>query len=132
MSQALLTCCCTSHLSRAVLHTPWANDACAYADIMPVYHLGDSQLFNFWGFKWLSRKLRASLGVIWGRWGLPLPRQHDLIALVDYPIQGMYQHAGLKPCVCSCACCKRECISLECDWALMQASLEPWTQLAHG
>ena len=66
------------------------NDACVCADIMPVYHLGDSQLFNFVGFKWLSRKLRASLGVIWGRWGLPLPRQHDLIALVDYPISGTY------------------------------------------
>ena len=60
------------------------------ADIMPVYHLGDSQLLDFWGFKWLSRKLRASLGVVWGRWGLPLPRQHDLIALVDYPIPGAH------------------------------------------
>ena len=69
------------------------------ADIMPVYHLGDSQLFNFLGFKWLSRKLRASLGVIWGRWGLPLPRQHDLIALVDYPIQGVHQHVVLQRCL---------------------------------
>ena len=71
---------------------------------MPVYHLGDSQLFDFWGFKWLSRKLRASLGVIWGRWGLPLPRQHDLIALVDYPIPGTHhtcrsaQHAYIRCC----------------------------------
>ena len=62
---------------------------------MPVYHLGDSQLFDFWGFKWLSRKLRVSLGVIWGRWGLPLPRQHDLIALVDYPIQGIIRCADI-------------------------------------
>ena len=58
------------------------------ADIMPVYHLGDSQLFHFWGLTALSRKLRASLGFVWGRWGLPLPMQHDLISAISYPIKG--------------------------------------------
>ena len=58
------------------------------ADIMPVYHLGDSQLFHFWGLNALSRKLRASLGFVWGRWGLPLPMQHDLISAISYPIKG--------------------------------------------
>ena len=58
------------------------------ADIMPVYHLGDSQLFHFWGLNALSRKLRASLGFVWGRWGLPLPMQHDLISAISYPIRG--------------------------------------------
>ncbi len=53
-----------------------------------MYHLGDSQLFDFRGFPWLSRKLRMSLGILWGRWGLPLPRQHDLIAVIGHPVQG--------------------------------------------
>ena len=65
-----------------------------------MYHLGDSQLFNFKGFPWLSRKLRMSLGIIWGHWGLPLPRQHDLIALVGYPIKG----ANLDTCACEMRC----------------------------
>jgi len=43
-------------------------------------------MFEFWGSRTLSRRLRVSLGVFWGRWGLPLPRKTDIIALVGAPI----------------------------------------------
>ena len=56
------------------------------ADILPVYHMGNSQLLSFQGWPWLSRKLRAMVGVFWGRWYLPIPRQHDIITLVGSPI----------------------------------------------
>jgi 2-acylglycerol O-acyltransferase 2 len=36
---------------------------CMAADIVPVYHIGNSQMFHFWGFKRPSRWLRTSLGV---------------------------------------------------------------------
>ena len=43
-------------------------------------------MFDFHGSGQLSRRLRVSLGVFWGRWGLPLPRKTDIIALVGAPI----------------------------------------------
>ena len=44
------------------------------------------QVFDFRGSGPLSRRLRVSLGVFWGRCGLPLPRKTDIIALVGAPI----------------------------------------------
>ncbi len=58
------------------------------ADILPVYHIGNSQMFSFWGHRGLSRWLRVSVGVFWGRYCLPLPRRHDIISLVGRPIPG--------------------------------------------
>ncbi|KAK9908698.1 hypothetical protein WJX75_001591 [Coccomyxa subellipsoidea] len=58
----------------------------AGADILPVYHIGNSQMFSFWGPKSLSRWLRVSVGIFWGRFGLPLPRRHDIISLLGRPI----------------------------------------------
>ena len=43
-------------------------------------------MFDFRGSGRLSRRLRVSLGVFWGRWGLPLPRKTDIIALVGAPV----------------------------------------------
>ncbi len=43
--------------------------------LLPVYHYGNSRMFLF-GPKFLedlARRLRISLGLIIGRWGLPLP-----------------------------------------------------------
>ena len=53
---------------------------------MPVYHLGTAQLLTFSGPGKLSRKARASLGLLWGTAGLPLPRRSDIISLVGEPI----------------------------------------------
>lgn len=78
----------TEPLQRLLYGKACSVRAVLNADIMPVYHLGDSQLFHFWGLNALSRKLRASLGFVWGRWGLPLPMQHDLISAISYPIKG--------------------------------------------
>ncbi|BDA49182.1 Diacylglycerol O-acyltransferase 2 [Coccomyxa sp. Obi] len=58
----------------------------AGADLVPVYHLGQSQLLTFWGPEKLSRRWRASIGIFWGAWGLPLPRKHPIISLVGAPI----------------------------------------------
>ncbi|CAL8461777.1 g1308 [Coccomyxa elongata] len=56
------------------------------ADILPVYHIGNSQMFSFWGHRGLSRWLRISVGVFWGRYCLPLPRHHHIISLVGRPV----------------------------------------------
>jgi hypothetical protein len=46
-------------------------------------------MLSFWGSAKWSRKLKASVGVFWGRWGLPLlPRRHDIFTLVSEPISG--------------------------------------------
>lgn len=58
----------------------------AGTDIVPVYHLGNSQMLSFKGFPELSRKLRSSLGIFWGRYGLPLPHQHDIISVAAPPV----------------------------------------------
>jgi hypothetical protein len=45
------------------------------APLLPCYHFGNSQLFK-WGPKsWekAARKHRIALGILFGRWGLPLP-----------------------------------------------------------
>ena len=59
------------------------------ADILPVYHLGNSQMFSFWGPIGLSRRMRMSVGLFWGLHGLPLPRRHDLVSVAGYPIPGV-------------------------------------------
>lgn len=58
------------------------------ADLVPVYHLGQTQLLTFWGTEQISRKWRASVGLFWGAYGLPLPRKHQIITLVGPPIPG--------------------------------------------
>ena len=58
----------------------------AGAPLVPVYHLGASQLLSFAGTASLSRRLRASVGVYWGAHGLPLPRKHDIVSLVGAPL----------------------------------------------
>ena len=58
------------------------------ADLVPVYHLGQTQLLTFWGTEEVSRRWRASVGLFWGAYGLPLPRKHQIITLVGAPIPG--------------------------------------------
>ena len=56
--------------------------------IVPIFILGQSRALSFAGSKRLSRRVRASIGVWWGRWGLPfLPRKVAMVALVCAPIK---------------------------------------------
>lgn len=62
----------------------------AGADIVPCYHFGNSQLFRF-GPRWLepyARKHRVALGLLVGRWGLPLglPNHVPIMFVVGAPI----------------------------------------------
>lgn len=58
------------------------------ADIVPVYHLGSSQMLRCTGSSDWSRRMRMSMCVFWGRWGLPLPYKHDIVSLVGTPVTG--------------------------------------------
>lgn len=69
------------------------------ADILPVYHMGNSQMFTFWGPKSLSRWLQVSVGVFWGRYALPLPHRHDIISIVGRPIPGVDPLSYCNPLV---------------------------------
>ena len=60
----------------------------ANADLVPVYHLGQTQLLTFWGTESISRSWRMSVGLFWGAYGLPLPRKSQIISLVGAPIPG--------------------------------------------
>lgn len=59
------------------------------APILPVYHFGNSAMLRY-GPKCLeplSRRARVSLGVIFGRWGLPLPFKVRLRCAVGAPVR---------------------------------------------
>lgn len=56
---------------------------------------GAAQIFSVLGFPWLSRVIRATVVVFWGRWGLPIPRRLPLMTCVGEPIPG----------VTFCCCC---------------------------
>lgn len=56
--------------------------------LVPVYHFGNSRLLTL-GPRWLqkvSRRLRMSLGMVYGRLGLPLPRQMPVWTVVGEPV----------------------------------------------
>ncbi len=44
------------------------------------------QIFSYTGVESISRRLRATVGVFWGRYGLPLPLKADLIIAMGAPI----------------------------------------------
>jgi len=54
--------------------------------LLPVYHLGASQLLSFHGLSRLSRRVRASLGVWCGAGGTPFPHRHDIVTAVGDPV----------------------------------------------
>ncbi|KAI8477462.1 MAG: diacylglycerol acyltransferase-domain-containing protein [Monoraphidium minutum] len=59
------------------------------APLLPVYHFGTSAMLRWHAPKCLeglSRRMRASLGIITGRWGLPLPYKVPLHAVVGPPV----------------------------------------------
>ena len=61
------------------------------AAIIPCYLFGNSQAFSVWYDKfgimqWLSRKLRISLVLFRGRWGLPIPYRTPIFGVCDASI----------------------------------------------
>ncbi|WIA23591.1 hypothetical protein OEZ85_000302 [Tetradesmus obliquus] len=56
--------------------------------IIPVYHFGNTQVFDFWpqSLSGFARKQRAGLGLLVGRWGTPLPRKVPLYMVSGTPI----------------------------------------------
>jgi 2-acylglycerol O-acyltransferase 2 len=55
------------------------------ADIVPVYHFGNTQIMSQLQFPilvWLSRKLRTSVNIFWGRWGLLIGRRCKIVTVV--------------------------------------------------
>ncbi|KAF8058472.1 DGAT2 [Scenedesmus sp. PABB004] len=56
--------------------------------ILPVYMFGASQVLDF-GPPWLarlSRRMRASVGMIYGAWGLPVPRRRPIFMVTGRPL----------------------------------------------
>lgn len=66
--------------------------ACAVengAPIVPVYHFGNTRLLSF-GPKWAEpygRRWRFSLGLLFGRFGMPIPRRVPLMMVVGRPVE---------------------------------------------
>jgi 2-acylglycerol O-acyltransferase 2 len=56
--------------------------------IIPVYHFGNTQLFEFapQSLEKMARKYRFALGYLVGRWGLPVPRPAPLYMVSGKPI----------------------------------------------
>ena len=86
----LLTCHASTQPT-FLTHTPHhttPSSLLSGVPIVPIFILGQSRALSFAGSKRLSRRLRASIGVWWGRWGLPfLPRKVAMVALVCAPIK---------------------------------------------
>jgi hypothetical protein len=80
----------------------------AGANLVPVYHLGASQLLGFWGSEAASRRARMCCGLFFGAWGLPLPRRHAILTLVGAPVPGAPRRraARARP-----ACVLPNCVS---------------------
>lgn len=58
-------------------------------DIVPVYHFGNSRVLSI-GPKSLMefcRKMRTSVGILIGRWGLPIPRRHPIYMVVGKAVR---------------------------------------------
>jgi 1-acyl-sn-glycerol-3-phosphate acyltransferase len=64
--------------------------------LLPVYHYGNSQMLVYGPrcLEDLSRRMRMSLGIIFGRWGLPLPFKVKLHMVVGdlIPVDPVPRH----------------------------------------
>lgn len=65
----------------------------AGAHLVPIYYFGQTSLFRHIGchsgglLQWLSRRLRVSLVFFHGRFGLPIPYKHPMVAVVGKPLK---------------------------------------------
>jgi hypothetical protein len=58
--------------------------------IVPCYSFGNTQIFYSGSTSWLeklSRSLRMSIILFWGRWGLPVPMKEPIFTVIGTPIQ---------------------------------------------
>eukprot|EP01090_Pellita_catalonica_P007977 TRINITY_DN18600_c0_g1_i1.p1 TRINITY_DN18600_c0_g1~~TRINITY_DN18600_c0_g1_i1.p1 ORF type:complete len:320 (-),score=36.46 TRINITY_DN18600_c0_g1_i1:103-1062(-) len=60
-------------------------------DLIPVYQFGNTQILDRLSskvglFTWLSRKFRASILIVLGRWYLPIPRKMPITSVYGEPI----------------------------------------------
>lgn len=61
------------------------------APVFPAYSFGNTAAFSSWWDPWgmmefVSRRMRASIFLYWGRWGLPIPRRTQITMAFDSPI----------------------------------------------
>lgn len=62
-------------------------------DVVPVYLFGNTNVLSVWKnpvLMGLSRKLQVSLTYVWGKWGLPIPRDCKILYVSGQPL-GMPQ-----------------------------------------
>ncbi|CAD7694910.1 unnamed protein product [Ostreobium quekettii] len=59
------------------------------ADLLPVYHFGNSRVLSIGPRSLMNfcRRLRISVGILVGRWGLPLPREVPIYMVVGRPVK---------------------------------------------
>lgn len=60
--------------------------------IVPAYSLGNTAVFSSWYDRFgimekLSRRLKVSIFVFWGRWCLPIPKRTNISMLIGAPIR---------------------------------------------
>jgi len=55
--------------------------------LVPVYHFGNTQLYDYYGLSALSRRSRLSLLLFYGRFFSPIPYQHPLMMVIGKPIE---------------------------------------------
>lgn len=58
------------------------------ADIVPVFHFGNSLILNFWpqSLANISRKMRTAIGIQTGRFGTPLPRSEPIYMVTGHAV----------------------------------------------
>eukprot|EP00468_Gymnochlora_sp_CCMP2014_P011838 CAMPEP_0167763934 /NCGR_PEP_ID=MMETSP0110_2-20121227/13697_1 /TAXON_ID=629695 /ORGANISM="Gymnochlora sp., Strain CCMP2014" /LENGTH=165 /DNA_ID=CAMNT_0007651171 /DNA_START=440 /DNA_END=937 /DNA_ORIENTATION=- len=60
-------------------------------DIVPVFHFGNAQILRVIGksgiLAYMSRKLKMSIMLPYGRWGLPIPFRQPILSVVGAPIK---------------------------------------------
>ena len=125
----------TSAMNFSLLWRLW----CGWADIVPVYSLGQSQMLDFWGSCALSRRVRAAVGIFWGRYGLPVPRRYDIIVAIGRPVPGAPPdwQCHLSSVITGCGVCFTSGFMLLCrvlKWGLTPAVvlLLSWEHCSHN
>jgi 2-acylglycerol O-acyltransferase 2 len=59
----------------------------AGVDLVPIFVLGQSEVYSYKGLEKLSRRLKAAVGIFYGRAYTWLPYKTDMVVLVGKPIK---------------------------------------------
>lgn len=70
--------------------------------LLPAYSIGNTEAFKVWYdsfgiMEWLSRKLKVSIFLPYGRWGLPIPFRCNVTMLFGTPIRVEKVPEGTEP-----------------------------------